>query len=108
MKVWGFVLCFIFAPLLLAQQPTPTASAPANQGPTVTYLFNWPQGVPWTKYSIAVNADGKTHFSGVPHPDDQNADTDPVEQDFTMWENTRQSIFQLAQKLNYFQGHFDA
>jgi hypothetical protein len=103
MRLSVLLLCILSAPFLLAQQP---ASAPT--GATVTYLFSWPQGVPWTKYSIAVSADGKTHFSGVPHPDDQNADTDPVEQDFTMWENNRQKIFELAQKLNYFQGNLDA
>lgn len=101
-----FFLAFA-APLLAAQQPavSPTSGA---QDATVTYLFSWPQGVPWTKYSISVKSDGTTHFSGVPHPDSQYADTDPVEQDFTMWENNRQKIFELAQKLNYFQGNLDA
>jgi hypothetical protein len=107
MKRLCFLLSILTAPFLLAQQPT-TAPAPSTQDATVTYVFSWPQGIPWTKYSIAVKSDGKSHFSGVPHPDDQYADTDPVEQDFTMWENDRQKIFELAQKLNYFQGNFDA
>ena len=104
-RLFLLVFCSLAAPFLLAQQPTATA-APADA--TVTYLFSWPQGIPWTTYSIAVKSDGKTHFSGVPHPDSQYADTDPVEQDFVMWENNRQKIFDLAQKLNYFQGSFDA
>ncbi len=99
------LLCILTTPFLLAQQP---ATSPAPTDATVTYLFNWPQGFPWTQYSITVHSDGKTHFSGVPHPDAQDADTDPVEQDFTMWENNRQKIFELAQKLNYFQGNLDA
>ncbi len=33
-------------------------------------------------------------------------DTDPYQQDFTMSAANRQKIFDLAQKLNYFQGDF--
>lgn len=98
-------LCFL-GPLLLAQQPVSPAATSSQ--PTVTYLFSWPQGIPWTSYSITVQSDGKTHFSGTPHPDEQDRNTDPVQQDFTMWENNRQKIFTLAQKLNYFQGNYDA
>ena len=108
MKRLCLLLCILTAPFLLAQQPATAAPTSVAQGPTVTYTFSWLQGVPWTSYSIAVKSDGKTHFSGVPHPDDQNADTDPYEQDFTMWESTRQKAFELTQKLNYFQGNFDA
>lgn len=104
-------LCLLFLLLtttsLIAQQPS-ASSQPAPSGTTVTYLFDWPQGIPWTEYSITVQADGKTRFNGTPHPDDKDADTDPVAQDFTMWENNRQKIFELAQKLNYFQGNYDA
>ncbi len=103
MKLWGFLLCILSAPILLAQQPATTTT-----DTTVTYLFSWTQGVPWTSYSIAVKSDGKTHFSGVPHPDSQDADTDPYELDFTMWESDRQKIFDLAQKLNYFQGNYES
>jgi hypothetical protein len=106
MKRLCLLLLFLTGSSLLAQQPS--APVPAPSGTGVTYLFDWPQGIPWTKYSITVQSDGKTHFSGTPHPDDKDTDTDPVEQDFTMWENNRQKIFDLAQKLNYFQGNFDA
>lgn len=105
MKRLCLLLLLLTGSSLLAQQPSPPASASAAG---VTYLFDWPQGIPWTKYSITVQADGKTHFSGTPHPDDKDTDTDPLEQDFTMWENNRQKIFERAQKLNYFQGSFDA
>ncbi len=99
-------LCLLLL-LLTGSLAACAAAAPRQhrRRPTgVTYLFDWPQGIPWTKYSITVQSDGKTHFSGTPHPDDKDTDTDPVEQDFTMWENNRQKIFELAQKLNYFQG----
>jgi len=107
MKRLCLLLLLLTGSSLLAQQPS-TAPLPAPGGTSITYLFDWPQGIPWTKYSITVQSDGKTHFSGTPHPDDKDTDTDPLEQDFTMWDNNRQKIFNLAQKLNYFQGNYDA
>ena len=107
MKRLFFVLFLLTSSLLPAQQSA-TPPALSNAGTSVTYPFSWPQGVPWTKYSITVQSDGKTQFSGTPQADPSDADTDPVEQSFTMWDSTRQKIFDLAQKLNYFQGNFDA
>lgn len=106
MRVFCFCLLLLPVVTVLGQQPSTAPAAPVQ--PSVKFDFDWPQGIPWTSYSITVQSDGKTHFSGTPHPDDKNADTDPVEQDFTMWDNDRQKIFDLAQKLNYFQGNFDA
>jgi hypothetical protein len=106
MRVFCFCLLLPLAVAVFGQQPSTAAAAPTQ--PSVQFTLDWPQGIPWTKYSITVQSDGKTHFSGTPHPDDKDTDTDPVEQDFTMWENNRQKIFELAQKLNYFQGNFDA
>ncbi len=74
---------------------------------TVTFSFDWPQGVPWQKYSIEVQSDGKARFDGVPHPDGTN-DTDPYQQDFIMSDLNRQRIFELSQKLNYFRGDLDS
>ena len=101
-------LRFAFAILLLvlpvsAQQE----AAPAVQ-PSVTFNFDWSQGIPWQTYSIAVQADGNTHFQGAPAPDGPGGDTDPFQQDFTMSEANRSKIFDLAKKLNYFQGDFDS
>lgn len=98
-------LCFLTTLALNAQE---ASAGPAPAQATVTYAFDWPQGIPWTKYSIEVRADGKAHFDGIPHPDASNNDTDPVQQDFTMSETNCQTIFGLAQKLNYFQGDLDA
>jgi hypothetical protein len=96
-------LVFLTALALPAQEPAPSA-APVQSQATVTYLFDWPQGIPWTKYSVEVQSNGKARFTGTPHADASNADTDPVQQDFTMSGANRQKIFELAQKLNYFQG----
>jgi hypothetical protein len=98
-------LAFIVLLLLLpavAQQP----AAPAQ--PSVTFDFDWSQGIPWQTYSITVRADGNTHFQGTPAPDEAGGDTDPFQQDFTMSEVNRSKIFDLAKKLNYFQSDFDS
>jgi hypothetical protein len=100
-------LCFLTTLALNAQEAS-AGPAPAPAQATVTYAFDWPQGIPWAKYSIKVRSDGKAHFDGIPHPDGSNNDTDPVDQDFTMSETNRQTIFGLAQKLNYFQSDLDA
>ena len=71
------------------------------------FSFDWLQGVPWQKYIIEVQLDGKAHFEGTPHPD-ETKDTDPVQQDFTMSEANRLKVFALAQKVNYFRGDFES
>ena len=107
MKQWWCVLLFFLPVLLLAQQPTaaPASSLPAQA--SIQFSFDWPQGIPWQSYTISTEADGKTHFSGVPHPDETN-DTDAFQQDFTMSEANREKIFELAQKLDYFQRDYDS
>ena len=100
--VWLILLSTLAA---LAQQPSAPAPAPAL--PSVQFSFDWPQGFPWTKYTIAVQSDGKSHFDGSPHPANNN-DDEPYQQDFAMSDAGRQRIFDLAQKLNYFRGNFDA
>jgi len=101
-----FITLFLLPALsLLAQQP---AAVPVPAVPTqasVRFSFDWSQGFPWQKYSITVQSDGKSRFDGTPHADETN-DTDPYQQDFTMSAANRQKIFDLAQKLNYFQGNF--
>jgi hypothetical protein len=100
-----FITLFLLPALsLLAQQP-PAVSAPAVPAASVRFSFDWSQGFPWQKYSITVQADGKSRFDGTPHADETN-DTDPYQQDFTMSAANRQKIFDLAQKLNYFRGDF--
>jgi hypothetical protein len=107
MKWSSVFLLLLTAATLPAQAPAP-AVTPAPTQATITYIFDWPQGIPWTKFSINVQSDGKAHFSGTPHPEANNTDTDPVEQDFIMSASNRERIFDLAQKLNYFQGDLDA
>lgn len=105
MTRWFVFLLFLPGLPLAAQQPA-TSASPITQA-SVKFSFDWTQGVPWQKYTIDVQSDGKTRFDGTPHPDETN-DTDPYHQDFTMSDANRQTIFDLAQKLNYFRGDFDS
>jgi len=96
-------LLLLSAVRLSAQTPAPAVSSQ----PSVRFSFEWVQGFPWQSYSIAVQTDGKSHFEGVPHADETN-DSDTYRQDFTISDANRQKIFELAQKLNYFQGDYDS
>lgn len=101
-----FALFVLFSALTVpAQQPSSRGVAPAQ--PSVRFSFDWAQGYPWQKYTIDVQSDGKAHFDGTPQTDG-NYDTDPYQQDFTMSVASRRKIFELAQKLNYFQGDYDS
>ncbi len=96
----------LFSLSAVAQQAA--MSVPAGTEPASVYFsFLWNVGIPWQSYSIQVRFDGKTHFDGIPNQS-QSGDTDPVQQDFTMSEANRKKVFDLARKLNYFQGDFDS
>jgi hypothetical protein len=105
MNRWFALL--LLMPLLAAAQQTATSPSAAAQSASVRFSFDWPQGIPWQKYSIEVQSDGKTHFDGTPNAGEAH-DTDAYPQDFLMSEVNRQKIFELSQKLNYFHGDFDS
>jgi hypothetical protein len=84
-----------------------TSSAPTAAQATVSFGFQWNQGIPWTNYSVQVEADGKTHFKGIPNSS-QGGEMDPVEEDFVMSAANLQEIFDSARKLNYFRGDLDS
>ena len=105
MRFIGSLLVILVASSLLAQQSSSAASAPTQA--SVRFSFDWAQGFPWQSYFISVKSDGKSHFDGIPHADETN-DTDAYQQDFTMSDANRQKVFDLAQKLHYFQGDYDS
>jgi len=106
MRLCSGLFVFLLILSVAAQQPSvPPAPGPAHA--SIRFSFDWLQGIPWQKYTIDVQSDGKSHFQGVPHPDETN-DTDTVQQDFTMSAANRAKIFELAQKANYFRGDFDS
>ncbi len=107
MNRWCLLLAFLAALSLSAQTSptTPASSAPPQA--SVRFSFDWTQGFPWQSYSITVQSDGKSHFDGIPHADETN-DTDAYPQDFTISDANRQKVFELAQRLHYFQGDYDS
>jgi len=107
MNRWYLLLAFLPALWLSAQTPS---AAPASSSPpqaSVRFSFDWTQGFPWQSYSITVQSDGKSRFDGIPHADETN-DNDAYQQDFTMSDANRQKVFELAQKVHYFQGDYDS
>jgi hypothetical protein len=101
----GFGLLWAFcAGAQVAHQVTPVDSP---TGSYITFKFDWDQGRPWLQYSIAVDDAGNTHFEGVGNPI-ESGDSDAFSQDFVMTEANRQKIFELAGKLDYFEGNFEA
>lgn len=79
---------------------------PQPTGSYVAFKFEWDQGRPWARYTITVDDAGNVHFEGVGNPI-ESGDGDSFSQDFTMTEANRQKIFELAKKLDYFQGNFE-
>lgn len=107
MNRWYLFFWCLPALWLSAQAPSATPAPPAPTQASVRFSFDWAQGFPWQSYSIAVQSDGKSHFEGIPHADATN-DSDAYQQDFTMSGANRQKVFDLAQKLHYFQGDYDS
>ena len=101
------VLGFVWSLGAGAQVVHELTPIPPPTGSYVTFKFDWNQGLPWLRYSIAVDDTGSTHFEGTGNPS-ESGDGDNVSQDFTMTDANRQKIFELAKKLDYFQGNFEA
>jgi hypothetical protein len=97
-------LCAQWAAAQVVHQLTPV---PQPTGSYVVFKFDWDQGVPWVRYSIAVDDAGNTHFEGVGNPG-ENGDNDSFSENFTMSDLNRLKIFELAKKANYFQGNLEA
>lgn len=107
MNRWCLLLAFLPALWLSAQTPSATSAPSSTALASVRFSFDWAQGFPWRSYSITVQTDGASHFDGIPHANETN-DTDAYQQDFTMSDANRQKVFELAQKLHYFQGDYDS
>lgn len=100
-----FCVCLLSVLAMVAQQPASSTQSASKA--SVKFSFDWLRGDPWQKYTIAVQSDGNAQFDGTPHPEENN-DTEPYQQSFTISEANRQKIFELAEKLNYFRGDFDS
>ena len=100
-------LGFLLAVNSAAQVVHEVTPVPQPAGSYVVFKFDWEQGHPWLRYSIAVDDAGNTRFEGVGNPVD-SGESDAFSQEFTMTDANRQKIFELARKLEYFQGNFEA
>ncbi len=100
------VVFFLVLLPAIATAQTSLRPTPVGAGASVTFRFEWSQGFPWLSYTIEVQSDGRTHFSGVANPAEMPADTD--QQDFTMPHDTLQTIFDSAVRLHYFQADYDS
>ena len=98
----GFLANFSL-PAQVVHQVTPVAQ---QGGSYVAFKFDWDQGRPWVKYTISVDDAGNAHFQGVGNPV-ESGDGDELSQDFTVSDANRQKIFELAKKINYFQGELE-
>ena len=97
------VLCGLCA---YGQTVHEVVAVPEPTGSYVAFKFDWDQGHPWQRYTITVDDAGNAHFEGVGNPE-ESGETDSFSQDFTMTEANRGKIFELAKKLDYFQGNFE-
>ena len=111
MRLWliqmGIVASLLAASCVSAQVVHDVVPVPPPAGSYVAFKFNWQQGRPWLKYTITVDDAGNAHFEGVGNPI-ESGDSDSFAQDFNVSDVSRQKIFDLAKKANYFQGELEA
>jgi hypothetical protein len=70
--------------------------------PVVSFSLDFPDSQP-EHYSIRVQADGRGHYQSNGRLQADSDETDTFELDFTVAGETRQKIFELAAKADYFQ-----
>ncbi len=108
---------FASAPMLVAVLALSTAvvcqTAPAPA--TITFTLDFPQSTP-SHYEIVVDSSGKANYtSGMAKPEPRTdadsesaSDSDqPYRYSFTITPATRERIFDLASRANYFSGEVD-
>jgi hypothetical protein len=69
--------------------------------PTVTFTRNWDAAQP-SFFKVEVESSGRASYTSQ-----QAGPQEPYMQKFTLTDPTRQRIFDLAEKTNYFNGNFD-
>jgi len=87
---------------------TLACSQTAAQAPAVvTFTLDFPASQP-EHYSIRVPSDGSARYQSSGHLSPDADDTDSFHLDFTVAAETRQKIFELAAKADYFQKDVDS
>lgn len=98
------LLGLLVAASAAAQQPDPTPRDPGRPTiPTITFTVDWEAATPpW--YSVTVDSTGSAMYEAL----DQLAKAgDRYSVKFAVSQPTRERLFHLAERLNYFQGDFD-
>ena len=80
--------------------------ARAQETAVVTFTLDFPGSEP-SHYAISVSSDGHSTYDsdGKLSPDSEG---DPFHLDFSMSAETRQRVFELAERAHYFQGEIDS
>lgn len=101
-----FALILLSCVLAFGQTGEPNALNATPAVPTVTFILNWDKGDPnW--YSVAIQSVGIATYRSTAGEREGVSDSDVYSVQFTASEETRQKIFELAKRANYFQGEFD-
>ncbi|HEY4842382.1 MAG TPA: hypothetical protein VIH78_10470 [Terriglobales bacterium] len=96
------LLLIILSVIAAPQAPTPTEPPAA-----VTFTLDFPASQP-EHYSIRVPSDGASHYHSSGRISADSEDTDSFDLDFVLLPETRQRIFALAAKADYFQKDADS
>ena len=100
------VRAFHFVTLLIL---LPALAFPQSKGDsaTVSFTLDFPGSLP-SHYSIEVHRSGASRYESSGRSSDETQRQDDFTYDFTMSEATRQKVFDLAAKAEYFQKDVDA
>src|SRR6202790_5291591 len=80
---------------------------PQAQTAAVTFTLDFPTSQP-EHYSIRVHSNGSSHYESSGRLSADSDETDSFDLDFRVSDETRQKIFDLAAKANYFQKDVDS
>jgi hypothetical protein len=98
--VWGSIV------LLLLMAVLCSVAAAAQETASVTFTLDFPGSEP-SHYVITVSSDGRSTYEsdGKLSPD---SEADPFHLEFMVSPGTRDAVFGLARRANYFQGQIDS
>jgi hypothetical protein len=97
-----FAALFLFAIFAVAQEKAPKTAPSAA---VVRFTFDHEQ-VEVPHFSFEVDSQGRSKYKSLGKAD-SNGETETLEKEFTLSEKTRDRIFELAKKTDYFKGNFD-
>ena len=101
--LWTVMLFGTFAGISAQQENSSSITVPPI--PTVTFTLDFPVSAP-AHYSLRVAQDGKASYESMGKLTPE-ADGDPFTYSFTMSEENRARIFELAEQAKFFEGDVD-